>query len=268
VVFSAGSSHHHYVRDYEGWDEEKIRRRYGRARAAYRRLGILDALLHHGPITLAYTFSESARGIYLQMGVPSWKIRVLYPGFEIPAPRRQTDDAAVTFLFMGRQPRRKGGDAVLRAFQELRTSLPLIRLLYVTDELPQGPLDGVELLGLVSRAEVGHLYARADVFVNPTRAEGFGFTNVEAQGYGLPVISTKLGAIPEIVDDGRTGLLVEPGDGAGLLQAMRRLAADRSLRAEMSGAARERFVSMFSLPVFQAGLAAIYGEAMARAGRA
>lgn len=267
VVFSAGSSHYHYLRDYAKWSEERIEKRYARARALYKRLGVLDALLSHEGITLSYTFSEHARAAYLERGVPSWKIRALHPGFDIPAAPRNGKDG-VTFLFMGRQPRRKGGDLVLAAFRCLRDTVPAARLLYVSDEAPAtGSLEGVEAIPLVSPGEVGGIYSRADVFVNPIRAEGFGFTNVEAQGYGLPVISTRIGAIPEVVEDGRTGILVEPGDGAGLLAAMRHLAEERILREEMASAARERFVERFSLTAFHGRLKAVYEEALDRAGR-
>lgn len=264
VVFSAGSSHYHYVRYYEKWDEKKIRARYGRARVIYRALGVLDALLNHERITLAYTFSNYARKIYLDFGVPAWKIRVLYPGFNIPAlPQRSAADGVV-YLFMGRQPRRKGGDTVLRAFQTLRKVLPSARLLYVSDELPEVRIDGVDAKPLVGASEVGSLYGQADVFVNPTRAEGFGFTNVEAQGFGLPVISSRLGAIAEVVEDGKTGFLVDPEDSDALLAAMRRLGENRILRQDMAAAARERFVSTFSMSVFQSGLMDLYHEALDR----
>lgn len=222
VVFSAGSSHYYYLRAYEHWREAEIRRRYARARVVYPRLGILDALLNHGAINLAYTFSHHARKVYLEFGVPPEKIRVLYPGFDIPEPRSVEHDGLV-YLFMGRQPRRKGGDVVLEAFQTLRSALPTARLLYVSDELPPLDIKGVEAVPLVSRTGVAALYARADIFVNPTRAEGFGFTNVEAQGFGLPVISSRLGAIPEVVEHGRTGLLIDPDDGGSLVTAMRQL---------------------------------------------
>jgi glycosyltransferase involved in cell wall biosynthesis len=267
VVFSAGSSHYHYVRDYERWPEDRIRSRYARARAVYRRLGVHDALLHHDDITLAYTFSRSARLVYLDFGIPRDKIRVLYPGFDVPEMRPREADGTVRYLFMGRQPRRKGGDTVLAAFARLRESLPAARLRYVTDEPPAAPIPGVETSPLVPLADVPALYAASDVFVNPTRAEGFGFTNAEAQGFGLPVISTRRGAIPEVVEHGRTGLLLDdPDDGDALLQAMRRLGENAPLRREMGEAARAHFASRFSLPVFQAGLRAIYDEARARAG--
>ena len=264
VVFSAGSSHWHWVRYYAHWTEEQIARRYARARRLYRRLGVLDALLNHDGITLGYTFSAWAREAYLRHGVPAWKIRVLPPGFAVPPPAPRPAARPVTFLFLGRDPRRKGGDAVLAAFARLRAARPDVRLLYVSDEPPAAPPPGVDARSLVPADAVGALYAAADVFVSPTRAEGFGFTNVEAQGHGLAVVSTRIGAVPEVVDDGRTGILVDPDDSDGLLAAMHRLAADAGFRGRLGAAARERFVARYSLAAFQRGLADLYAEALER----
>lgn len=264
VVFSAGSSHFQYLTHYEGWSRSRIDSRYARARRLYGPLRVTDALLNPDAVTLAYTFSHDARRVYLEFGVPEDKIRVLYPGFEVPAARTPREGRETTFLFLGRQPARKGGDLVLAAFQELRRSCPGIRLLYVTDEPPARDIPGVEARPLVAPGGVGRLYDAADVLVSPARAEGFGFTNAEAQGHGLPVISSRLGAIPEVVEDRVSGLLVAPGDGSALLAAMRQLVDEPQLRRQMSLAARERFVRMFARPVFQAGLRALYDEALDR----
>jgi glycosyltransferase involved in cell wall biosynthesis len=268
VVFSAGSSHFHYLRDYERWPIERIAACYARARPVYARLGVIDGLLQPAAATLVYTFSHWARQAYLDHGVPAERVRVLYPGFGVPsepepAARSGRAGRGLTFLFMGRQAIRKGADAALRAFAELHARRPSTRLLYVSDA-PPAPQDGVEALPLVPASAVGDVYARADVFVNPTRAEGFGFTNVEAQGHGLPVISSQLGAIPEVVEAGVTGLLVEPNDHAALVEAMTILAEDHGLRARLAAAARARFLRLFARPVFQAGLRALYDEALQR----
>ena len=82
------------------------------------------------------------------------------------------------------------------------------------------------------------------------------------------MISTRLGAIPEVVDAGRTGLLVERDDPEGLLRAMRLLADESSRRREMAAAARERFAARFTLAAFQTGLRAIYDEASSLTARA
>jgi glycosyltransferase involved in cell wall biosynthesis len=265
VVFSAGSSHYHYVRYYEGWSDERIEAAYVRARKLYRRLGILDALLNHERVTLAYTFSRWAREKYLHEGVPDWKIRVVPPGFDIPEPPCRTARRTVTFLFLGRQAKRKGGPAVLEAFARMRASRPEARLLYVSDEPPTSSGEGVEHRPLVSRAQVNELYGAADVFVNPTLAEGFGFTNVEAQGHGLPVVTSRIAAIPEVVDDGRTGILINPERPSELLEAMERLASDHAMRRTMADAARCRFAERYSLVTFRSALRDLYGEAIDRA---
>src|SRR2546423_11117520 len=101
-------------------------------------------MLNHDPITLAYTFSHWAREAYLARGVPDWKIRVVYPGFDIPEAPRRRPSSTVTFLFLGRQPRRKGGDDVLAAFQRLRAARSDVRLVYVSDEPPALPIERIE----------------------------------------------------------------------------------------------------------------------------
>src|SRR3954454_19703009 len=91
------------------------------------------------------------------------------------------------------------------------------------------------------------VYPGADAFVMPTLAEGFGFTNIEAMSYGLPVISSTFGPIPEVVEHDRTGLLVEPGDIGALASAMGRLAADHSLAKALGVAGRERFTERYTI---------------------
>ena len=96
----------------------------------------------------------------------------------------------------------------------------------------------------------------------PTEAEGWGFTNAEAMSFGLPVISTNISAMPEIIQDGKTGLLIEPGDGNALLRAMKSLAESRALREEMGARGRARFISHFSRNVFRGHLEEFYRAAL------
>ena len=106
------------------------------------------------------------------------------------------------------------------------------------------------------------IYPMADVFVMPSRAEGFGFTNIEAMSFGLPVISSRVGAIPEVIDDGVTGVLVHPGDVRELLSAMERLVADPPLTHRMGEAARAAFLAQFTLERFRTEVGRIYREAI------
>lgn len=261
IVMSAGSSHYVNVRDYEKWDERKIQRRYRLASAIYRPLGICDELLNVERIARIYTFSDWARQIYIARGLSRSKVDVIAPGFDVPPlPERKREDGPINFLFIGREFKRKGGPLVVEAFARLRESHKDVSLTVVTGDREQVPtVAGVTVHRFMDRAKLyGEIYPAADVFVMPTEAEGWGFTNAEAMSFALPVISTRIGAIPEIVEHDVTGLLVEPGDADTLLSAMRRMSESRDLREEMGRRGRERFVARFSRDVFRGKLLDFY----------
>ncbi len=110
------------------------------------------------------------------------------------------------------------------------------------------------------RDEVFRLYHEADVFVLPTWREGFPNVVIEAMAAALPVVSTPVGAIPEAVEDGRSGLLVPVRDAAALEAALRRLIDDPAARLAMGARGRARVESTFSFEAVVARLAAIYRE--------
>jgi glycosyltransferase involved in cell wall biosynthesis len=265
IVMSAGSSHYINVRDYEKWDERKIRRRYRLARAIYRPLGICDELLNAERVARIYTFSDWARQIYIERGLPHSKVEVIAPGFDVPPlSERRRQNGPVNFLFIGREFKRKGGPLVVEAFARLRASHKNVSLTIITGDKEQvAPVAGLTVHTFMDRARLyNEIYPAADVFVMPTEAEGWGFTNAEAMSFALPVISTRISAIPEIVEHEVTGLLVEPGDMDALLGAMRRMAESRDLREEMGHRGRERFVARFSRDVFRGKLLDFYMAAI------
>lgn len=265
VVMSAGSSHYINVRDYEKWSDRKIRRRYKLARAIYRPLGIHDELLNADDVARIYTFSNWAREIYVQHGIQRDKVEVIQPGFDVPAiASRKRDDDSVTFLFVGRDFERKGGPLVIETFERLRETNKRISLIVVTGDVDRvRRSDGIAALPFMDRGKLYRdVYPAADVFVMPTEAEGWGFTNAEAMSFALPVISTSISAIPEIVEHGETGYLIDPGDGDALYNAMSRLAESRDLRLEMGERGRERFITQFSRDVFRGRLAEFYRAAL------
>ena len=98
------------------------------------------------------------------------------------------------------------------------------------------------------RSDVEKLIQYTDVFITPSLwQEAFGLANIEAMSCRLPVISSRVGAIPEVVEDGQTGLLVEPGDPQALADAMERLAADPELMRRLGEAGRQRVLDKFTL---------------------
>ena len=144
-------------------------------------------------------------------------------------------------LFVGGDFPRKGGFDLLNAWRAgdfaSRADLELVTTWTLPAELPPGVT--------VSRnvrphsAEWRARWRAADVFVMPTRNEAFGLVYQEAAAAGVPAIGTRLNAIPEIVADGETGLLVEPGDTAGLANAMHALIASAELRDRLGTHARD-----------------------------
>lgn len=107
-----------------------------------------------------------------------------------------------------------------------------------------GIADRVEFLG--DRRDVPELLATAHVFVLTSNWEGLPISIIEAMRAGLPVISSDVGGVNELVEDGKTGFLVPRGDAAALLDRLGALAKDRRLRASMGSAGRTRYLSSFS----------------------
>jgi glycosyltransferase involved in cell wall biosynthesis len=148
----------------------------------------------------------------------------------------------------------KGHEVLFRAVASIRDELPEL----IVEVAGDGPLDA-ELRGAASSlglddvvsfsgrvAPATPVLERAEIVVVPSHGEGFGMVALEAMERGRPVIASAVGGLPEIVEDGRTGLLVPPGDADALAGAILELAADRSRAAAMGAAGRARALAEFS----------------------
>jgi 2-deoxystreptamine N-acetyl-D-glucosaminyltransferase/2-deoxystreptamine glucosyltransferase len=102
--------------------------------------------------------------------------------------------------------------------------------------------------------------AALDVLVLPSAYEEMGSVLVEAMAAGLPVVASAVGGIPEVVQDGVTGLLVPPGDADALAAALDRLVADPALRARLAAGARAH-ARRYAWPELAARVAAVYAAA-------
>jgi glycosyltransferase involved in cell wall biosynthesis len=118
-----------------------------------------------------------------------------------------------------------------------RTRSPATAASLDADILRHGLGDRIAVLGAVADQRLADLHAEADLFVLPSRFEGYGMAFAEAIAHGLPVIGTTAGAIPDTVPDG-AGILVPPDDAAALAHALRRLIANASERESLAAAAR------------------------------
>lgn len=190
-----------------------------------------------------FTMSEHVRRSLVDVyGVDPGRIHVVGagPNAEPAAGADGGEHVPGTFLFVGRQFVPKGGPELLAAFEEVRRAHPRAELWMVGGQQPERAPPGVRLLGRRSVAEVARLYARAGAFVLPTLREAFGLSFLEAMAFGLPCVGTDIEAIPEIVVDGQTGLLVPPRDPAALAAAMRALVEDPARARRMGAAGRDR----------------------------
>jgi glycosyltransferase involved in cell wall biosynthesis len=174
------------------------------------------------------------------------------------------DNSRVEVLFVGRLEKRKGIDVLLRAIPKVINAAPHTRFRIVGEENVEdieagtyqnrfvadngGSLcvDSTLFVGRLDGADVHEAYAGCDIFVAPSRFESSGLVFLEAMRAAKPVIGCTAGGIPEIVDDGVNGILVEPGNSEALASAMLRLVQDSKLREAMGAAGRRRFEEQFT----------------------
>ncbi|MFQ6066843.1 MAG: glycosyltransferase family 4 protein [bacterium] len=114
-----------------------------------------------------------------------------------------------TVLFVGRDFKRKGGEALLQAFKMVKEEFKDAKLIVVGCS-PKIRIDGVNVVGKLNPDQLEKYYERAQVFVMPSLFEPWGNVWIEAMTYQLPCIGTNVGSIPYIIEDGKTGFIVPP----------------------------------------------------------
>jgi glycosyltransferase involved in cell wall biosynthesis len=186
-------------------------------------------------------------------------------------------DAGTVVGTIGRLVPQKAIHVLLEATPTLLRADPAIRVLVVGDGPLRGELEGqARGLGIAHavqfagyQEDVVSAYAAMDVFVLPSRDEGFGLVFLEAMAVGIPVIGTRVIGSEDAVEDGATGLLVPYADAPALAQAVRRLLDDAELRCRLRDTASERVRRCSSREQFAAQVEACYRGLMQgrRAGR-
>lgn len=161
----------------------------------------------------------------------------------------------VVVLAVGRLIHLKGFDVLSRAAQLLADGSPAIRVVVAGEGVERGALeqmnlevcsdDAVTYLGM--RDDIRDLMAGADIFVMPSRSEGLPMALIEAMAAGLPVVASRVGGIPEVVENGVHGLLVDADDPVTLAEAISFLSGDPSLRSRLGLAGQARIRDRFSL---------------------
>ena len=195
------------------------------------------------------TWSEWAKqGVVGEYEVPPEKVTVIPPGVNVhdwarPTPRLATSNQPVKILFVGGNLERKGGFILLDAFRALRAEaergdIPKVELHLATlDKLDSEPSLFVYNNMKPNSAPLKKLYHDSDIFCLPTYGDCLPMVLSEAGAAGLPMVSTNVAAIPELVLDSKTGYIVPPGDVPSLRDALRKLIVDADLRQAQAAAA-------------------------------
>jgi alpha-maltose-1-phosphate synthase len=199
-------------------------------------------------------------------------------GFEV-VERYGIDLSRPYVIFVGRITRQKGVPVLLRAAAELDPSAQLVlcagqadtpELLDEVTGLVHGLRDTrsgvVWIPEMLPKHDVIQLLSHAAVFAIPSLYEPLGIVNLEAMACGTAVVGSRVGGIPEVVEEGVTGLLVSPDDPASLAMALNTVLTEPSLAKSMGQAGRDRAVAEFGWQAVAEQTAALYSELVSDAG--
>lgn len=234
-------------------------------RRAIRRLFLAAARV----LVLGATWSAFVRD---RIGVPPDRIAILPNA--VPARPDSSEVRRIEpplIVFVGQLHEEKGADVLLEALSQLDLPGPPWQALLIGGGDVEGYRERIARLGLRDRVrapgwarpqEVRSFLARASIFVLPSLIENLPMALLEGMSYGLCPVVTPVGAVPEVVSDGISGLIVPVGDAKALASALRMLLADRALMLRLGEAARRRFRESHDIRNYVTRLVAQYELAL------
>ncbi|MFC1978717.1 glycosyltransferase family 4 protein [Chloroflexota bacterium] len=205
-------------------------------------------------ITVSNSSADKARKAFK---IPQSKLRVVYNGVDTDIFKKRDDinkEPDSLIVATNTRDRNKGIIYLLQALTMMRGQ---VKLTIVDDKPPcndyapglvkqYGLEDMVTFTGRLSHSEVAEQYATAKIAVSPSIYEGFGLPAAEAMACGVPIIGTTAGALPEVIEDNVTGILVPPKNPQALAQAIKTLIDNPELRCKMGIAGVERVKQRFT----------------------
>jgi glycosyltransferase involved in cell wall biosynthesis len=243
------------------------------------------AALRHADLVFAPS-TDTAQHLVSVQGLSPQKVRrlpwALDPDFEerVAAgaslvPPAEFPRSGRVILTVGRwdsAEKYKGADTLICALPRVLKFAPDASLVFVGDGSDRPRLeqlsrqfqvaDRAHFLRGLTPEQLSACYAGCNIFALPSRGEGFGMVFLEAMAYGKPVVGGAHGGIPDIVDDGKTGLLVPHGDVERLAHALESILADSVRASEMGALGRERIARDFSFAQFQSSLSQAFADAL------
>ena len=265
------TAHFHPIWSIEGgWVRHRLRSFYDRYLAG--------PVVHDASALIVQTREEER--LIRSTGIPLPRVVVVPPGYSprssAPADRNAFRDrfgiSDPYVLFVGRLASNKGLLDLVEAFARVAASDPTARLVLIGEDggMRETVLARARARGLERRVDLtGHVedpavvdaaYRDARLFVLPSEYEAFGLVLLEALAQGTPVVASRVGGIPEVVEDGRAGLLVPPRSPEALAEAILRLWNDRGLARRLGEYGRQAIVPRYSWDALADRLDALYGE--------
>ena len=245
---------HHF----DHYDSQKDRQK---SRYFQRALAQIREQLHFYWTDIIVTNSEFNRKEVRSLGIDKKEILVLPPALEREnlqdATELEESKVGISILCVGHCIPRKGIIYLIEAFSQLERQgikLHIVGNLNKHKKYRQKAVSLIDQLDLqndvilhsrLSQTELNQLYSSADIFVLPSLKEGFGIVLLEAMYFSLPVVTTNISAMPELVKDGENGLLVSPGSSQHLAQALSRLVSDLELRENMGKKGKEQVIKSY-----------------------
>ncbi len=236
----------------------------------------VDRFFMHG-VRRIIAISEAVRAFHERAGLPAQKLVTIHYGLdELPSapseisPEQAGVPAGVPLvLAIGRLIEQKDHATLLAAFARVRASRPDARLAILGwGVLEQQTKGRVRELGLedsvlvLGRVEPRAWLERAELFAHTSRWEGFGIVLLEAMLAGLPVVATRVSAVPEIIVDGETGILASPGDDVAIADGISSLLAEPVRRRSLGDAGRRRAHEKFSVARMADRTVDVYAQAL------
>jgi glycosyltransferase involved in cell wall biosynthesis len=235
--------------------------------------------LAHGVDRYLAVSREIADELTGGLGWPAEKVEVVYNAVDTeraaveapPGLREQLGGSATRPLVL--TPARLNPQKGHRVLLEAIAGVPDALFLLAGDGPERAPLEAqAERLGVADRVrflgrreDVPQLLAACDVFALPSLYEGSSLAVLEAMAAGIPIVSSAIGGTEELIDDGRSGLLVEPGDAEELAAALRRVLGDEELRRSLAARARERVEAGLTREQMANRIAAVYRKLLGTA---
>jgi len=237
-------------------------------RGAFMRAQITTAFRGAAKVLVLGARDEENVSRLLQL--PQRQIAVLHNAVPDPLPELAKVPARAEpchLLFLGHLSARKGVPELLRALaspevapRRWRATLAggglIDEFRHLAGDL--GIADRIDFPGWLDEAQVRLLYSSGDILVLPSHAEGLAMAVLEGLSYGLPIITTPVGAHPEVIEPEVSGIFVPPGDVEALAAALARVIGDKELRKRLSTGARRRFLEDFNVRTYAERLAELH----------